>query len=108
MYCPVLSPASVSERLPNPCFNPAFDIRVVPLAALAVSGDSTILFFIGLQFRSVFLNQPVAQLSAYDTTSLAELPWSPVKFGEFGPLDMAIAPDGSRLYVPWPMTFAGG
>lgn len=70
-----------------------------PLASLALSTDSKILFLVGLNAQQLEKRQYESRLSAFDAQTLQELPWSPISFGELLPFDLTMAPDGSRIYV---------
>lgn len=70
-----------------------------PMASLAVSVDGGLLFFSGsepVERGTVELN---SRCSAYDTNTMQEVNWSPLSFGEFLPIDFAMSPDGTRLFV---------
>jgi DNA-binding beta-propeller fold protein YncE len=72
----------------------------VALAALAFSADGSTLFFIGLDVVQLVQNGTFAsKFLAFDAATLQELSWSPLRFGDFLPIDIAMSPDGSRLYV---------
>jgi hypothetical protein len=71
----------------------------IPLAALAVSLDGGLLFFIGLDIVQLQQNVLSSRFSVYDTATMQEVSWSPLSFGEFLPVDLAMSPDGTRLFV---------
>ena len=73
----------------------------LPMAALAVSADGTVLFFIGTNFLDALEhNVPlISKLLAFDAQTLEQLPWSPVQFGNDLPAGLAMSPYGTRLYV---------
>ncbi len=72
----------------------------IPLAALSVSIDGGLLFFIGISMLSQEGDNPiVSRFSVYNTATMEEVNWSPLSFGAFVPLDLAMSPDGTRLFV---------
>jgi hypothetical protein len=71
----------------------------IPLAALTVSPDNALLFVVGLESQALVEEHFVSRLSVYDAQTFQELPWSPLQFGDFLPVDMVMSADGSRLFV---------
>jgi len=70
-----------------------------PLSALVTSADSTMLFLVGVDPKALVENRLESRLSVFDAETLQELSWSPLKVGDFVPIDVTLSPDGSRLFL---------
>jgi len=88
-----------------------FNIFTAPFldcAALAVSADGSVLFFVGVDVAAIIKGQIVTRFAAYNTRTMDELSWSPLRFDKQIPLTLSQAPDGSRLYVLAALAINGG
>src|SRR5207253_2618382 len=70
------------------------------ITAMAVSPDNRTLFVVGPSY-SAFANDHrlVSRFIAYDAETLDERAWSPLSFGTRLPFNLAMSPDGSRIFV---------
>lgn len=81
-------------------FNPITEFfGGIPLAALALAPNGGLLFFVGEDLRAFMHQQVVSRLSVFDARNLQEVSWSPIQFEALLPVDLAMAADGSRLFV---------
>ena len=77
-----------------------FILHLAPIGTLTTSLDDGLLFVVSLSLWAYTRRHlPVSQLSVYDAATLEEVSWSPVDFGTLLPLDIAMSPDGSRLFA---------
>ncbi len=78
----------------------AYLISPLAMAALVLSADAGLLFLIGVSLASQQSNEmPVIRFSIYDTATMQEVSWSPLAFSDLVSLDLAMSPDGTRLFV---------
>lgn len=68
-----------------------------PTTALAYSIDRKYLFVFGMNYATAS-NPPTTLFSVFSADTLQEMPWSPIPITKFC-VDMAMSPDGSRIYV---------